>query len=64
MCSCVQPLSAARSEATDSAAGGAALTPVNDEERRKKLREVELACARLEAELEEEGLGKEEIVAK
>ena len=35
--------------------GGVVATSSADEERRRRMREVELACARLEAELEERG---------
>ncbi|EFJ48766.1 hypothetical protein VOLCADRAFT_104604 [Volvox carteri f. nagariensis] len=50
---------AARSDPAADAAAAAA-----EEERRRRLREVELAVARLEAELEEEGLSKEEMASR
>eukprot|EP00198_Chlamydomonas_reinhardtii_P008180 XP_001697517.1 predicted protein [Chlamydomonas reinhardtii] len=46
----------------DSAADAAAA--VADEERRRRLREIELSVARLEAELEEQGVGKDELAAR
>uniref|UniRef100_A0A6S8KMZ3 U2 snRNP-associated SURP motif-containing protein n=2 Tax=Dunaliella TaxID=3044 RepID=A0A6S8KMZ3_DUNTE len=44
--------------------GGTAGNSVDDEKRRQRLRQIELACAGLEAELEDEGLSKEVVASR